>query len=172
MRLLHTPKKNKGLTILEVVMYFGLMAVLTIVVMDSLFSLFKSYASIRAGQDLETTAIQVLDRMTRDIHDADSVVVNQSSFDIPAGYVTLAMNAAGTETIKYTASSSRIAVEKDGTYLGHLSLATIIVNNFNIKYINGTSTQALKIELGLTAPVRNASTTVYKNFYTTVQLRD
>lgn len=172
MSLFNALKQKKGLTILEVVIYFGLMAVLTVVVMDSLFSLFKSYSAIRAGQDLETTAIQVLDRITRDIHDADSVVVNQSSFNIPAGYVTLAMNAAGTETIKYVASSTRIAVEKNGVYLGHLSLSTVTVSNFNIKYINGTSTQALKIELGLTAPVRNASTTVYKNFYTTVQLRD
>lgn len=165
-------KLNKGMTLLEVVVYFALLATVTAVVIDSIFSLFKSYSSIKAGQDMETSAIQVLDRMTRDIRDADSVVVNQSTFGVPAGYVTLSMNTAGTETIKYSASSSKIAVDKNGAYLGNLSLSSVIVDKFNIRYINGTSTQALKIELGLIGSVRHASTTIYKNFYTTVQLRD
>lgn len=165
-------KHKKGVTILEVVIYFSLLVVLSGVVINSLFSLFKSYSTIRVGQDLETTAIQVLDRMTRDIHDASTVVVNESSFGVPLGYVTLAMNAAGSEKVKYTASSSQIAVDKNGVYLGNISLSTVTVNNFTIRYINGTSTQALKIELGLTGMVRNASSTISKNFYTTVQLRD
>lgn len=165
-------KRNKGVTLVEIVIYFALLAVVTAVVIDSLFSLFKSYAAIKVGQDMETTAIQVLDRMTRDIHDADSVLVAQSSFGIPTSYVTLSMNPAGTETVRYIASSSQIAVDKNGVYLGNLSLSTITVDNFNIRYINGTSTQALKIELGLMGQVRNASTTIYKDFYTTVQLRD
>lgn len=167
-----TQKYKKGVTLLEAVVYFSLLAIVSMVVVDSLFSLFRSYSIIRVGQDIETSAIQVLDRMTRDIRDADSVVVGQSSFGIPASYVTLSMNSSGTDLVKYSASSSRIVVDKNGVYLGNLSLSTVTVDNFNIRYINGTSTQALKIELGLVGTVRHASTTMYKNFYTTVQLRD
>ncbi|MEN9604606.1 MAG: hypothetical protein RJB39_291 [Candidatus Parcubacteria bacterium] len=173
MKHIQTKNNKAGMTLIELVIYFSLLAVLSAVVVSSIFSLFKSYASIKVGQDMETTAIQVLDRMTRDIHDADSILVNLSSFGIPSSYVTLSMNSSASETIKYyVASTTKIAVDKNGVYLGELSLSTVKIDNFLIRYINGTSTQALKIELGLIGEVRNASTTIYKNFYTTVQLRD
>jgi type II secretory pathway pseudopilin PulG len=168
-------KHTKGMTLIEIILYFTLLTILSASVISSLFSLFKSYSQIRVAQDMETTAIQVLDKMTRDIHDAEDVVIAQSSFGIPESYVTLSVpNALGSsDIVKYYATSSQIKVDKNGTYLGDLSLSTADVNSFVIRFINGTSTKALKIELGLQAEVRNSSTTViYKNFYTTVQLRD
>src|SRR3989344_5665473 len=172
-----TPKQysySKGFTLVESIVYFSLLVILSIVVINSLFSLFGSYSKIKAMQDMETTAIQVLDRITRDARASNTIIDAQSSFSVPQGYVSLYMLAPGggsMDTVKYYASSSAIKIDKNGTYLGDLSLSSVKVNSFLLRYINGTSTRALKIELGLQTSVRHSSSTIYKNFYTTVQLR-
>ncbi len=166
-------KQNRGFTLIETLIYLSLLIVLGAIVINSVFSLFSSYSKIRLTQDMETTAIQVLDKMTRDIHASTAVVDAQSSFNVPNGYVSLSIpNGAGTDTVKYYATSSQIKVDKNGVYLGDLSLKSVMVNSFDIDYVNGTSTKALKIELQLQAAVRNSTETLYKTFRTTVQLRD
>ena len=165
---------NKGFTIIETLVYMSLLVVIGLVVVDSTVSLFASYSQVRVAQDMETTAIQVLDKISRDVRNATSIVENQSSFNIPESYVTLTVpnSLGGSDSIKYYASNGKVSVDKNGVYLGTLSLPSITVNNFELKYINGTSTKALKILLNLQAPIRDNPGVKYENFYTTVQMRD
>lgn len=166
---------SKGFTLVESIVYFSLLVILSVVVINSLFSLFGSYSKIKAMQDMETTAIQVLERITRDARAANAIIDAQSSFSVPQGYVSFYIVAPGggsMDSVKYYASSSVIKVDKNAVYLGDLSLSSVQVNSFLLRYINGTSSKALKIELGLQTNVRHSSSTIYKNFYTTVQLRN
>ncbi len=167
-------KQNRGFTLIETLIYLSLLIVLGAIVINSVFSLFSSYSKIRLTQDMETTAIQVLDKMTRDIHDASGIVDAQSSFGVPSSYVSLSIptGGGGSNTAKYYVAGGKIKFDKNSEYLGDLSLSSVTVNNFDIDYVNGTSTKALKIELQLQAAVRNSTETLYKTFRTTVQLRD
>lgn len=166
-------KTQSGLTILEIVIYFGMLAALTVVVISSLMSLFKSYNVIKLNQNIETSAIQVMDKMTRDIRDADEVAIAQSSFGSPVSAVAVNITTDSiTDTYRYYAASSTIKYSKNGVYLGDLTQPGVVVNSFTAHYINGTSTQAIKIELNLQATLRNETSPMSKNFYTTVQLRN
>lgn len=166
--------KNKGFTIIETITYMSLLVLVGLIVTQSLINLFASYSQIRVSQDMESTAIQVIDKMSRDVRNATSIVENQSSFGIPQSYVSLLVqNELGsTDTIKYYVNNNKISVDRNGIYIGDLSASAITINNFDIRYINGTSTKALKIYLGLEAPIRDNPGVKYENFYTTVQLRD
>lgn len=165
---------ERGVTLIEIIIYFTLLAIMSGVVINSLFSLFSSYGQIKVIQDMETTAILVLDKLNRDIQSAQSVNIAQSSFGIPESYLTLTVpnTTGGTDTIKYYATSSKIKVDKNGAYLGTLSLSSVSVNNFIIRQITSSSTSAFKVELGLQGTARNSTSTIYKNFYTTAQLRE
>lgn len=164
---------KKGLTILEIVIYFSMLSVLTVVVISSLMTLFKSYNAIKLNQNIETSAIQIMDKMTRDIRDADSLALAQSSFATPQGSVALNItNNSVTDVYRYYATSSTVKLSKNGTFIGDLTQAGVIVNSFTLYYINGTSTQAIKIELNLQANPKYGASTISRNFYTTVQLRN
>ncbi len=169
----HVQTKHKGISILETVIYFSMLAVLTLVVTRSLMSLFKSYSVIKTQQDVETSAIQIIDKLTRDIRDSNAVVLASSSFNVPEGSVGLSIvNGSVTDQYAYYSTSSVLKVSKNGVYLGDLSQPGVVVNSFIARYINGTSTQAIKIELNLQATPRYGVPPISKNFYTTVQLRD
>lgn len=164
---------KKGLTILEIVIYLSMLSVLTVVVISSLMSLFKSYSVIKLHQDIETSAIQVMDKVTRDIRDANEIALAQSSFGVPLGSVAVNITTdAVTDVYRYYVASSTVKVSKNGIFLGDLTQRGVIVNSFTAYYINGTSTQAVKIELNLQATPRYGTSTISKNFFTTVQLRN
>ncbi|MES2623480.1 MAG: prepilin-type N-terminal cleavage/methylation domain-containing protein [Patescibacteria group bacterium] len=164
---------RKGFSLVEIVIYFSMLAVLTIVVISSLMSLFKSYSVIKLQQDIEASAIQVLDKMTRDIRDADGVVSAQSSFGVPEGSVALTITTDSvTDTYRYYVASSSVKVSKNGTYIGDLTQSSVTVNSLTAYEILGTSTHAIKLELNLQATPRYGTSTISENFYTTVQLRN
>ena len=178
-RNIHRQKKynvrNAGLSILELVVYFSMLSVLTVVLISSLMSLFKSYSVIKVQQDIETSAIQVMDKVTRDLRDASEIALAQSSFGVPLGSVAVNIDTETTTDVYryYLASTTAsIKLDKNGTYLGDLTQSGVIVNSFTAYYINGTSTQAVKIELNIQGTPRFGTTTISKNFYTTVQLRN
>ena len=172
----HNLKKHiytKGVSLLETVVYFSMLAVLTLVVIVSLMSLFKSYSVIKLQQDIETSAIQVMDKMTRDIRDARGIRITESSFGVPQGALSLDIYTDPvTDIYKYYVASSSIHMSKNGVYLGVLTHPNVLVNSFTVYHVNGTSTQAVKIELDLQVTPRYGTSTIHKNFYTTVQLRN
>lgn len=166
---------KKGITLIESIVYFSLLAILVSVVMTSLISLFKSYSYVQAEQDIEATAIQVFDKLTRDIKNANSVVTASSSFNVPQGAVAVTIastTASVVETYRYYWNNYTVQISRDSTQLGMLSSKTVTVGSFTARHINGTSTQAIKFEMNLTITPHFGTTTISKNFYTTIQLRD
>lgn len=168
-------KYKSGLTLIEAVIYFSMLAVLVTVVMSSLISLFKSYSFVKSEQDIETTAIQVFDKLTRDVQNANSIVSASSSFGVAEGSIGITIastSGATTDNFSYYSQNGALKVSQNGIYIGNLSLPSVTVNSFVVRYINGTSTQAMKIELNLQATPRFGTSTINENFYTTIQLRD
>ncbi len=164
---------TRGLTILEIVIYFSMLSVLTVVVISSLMNLFKSYSVIKLHQNIETSAIQVMDKLTRDIRDANEIAIDESAFGVPLGSIAVNITTDSvTDKYKYYNASGTIKLSKNNVFLGDLTQLGVVANSFKAYYINGTTTQAIKIELNLQATPRYSTSTISKNFYTTVQLRN
>lgn len=166
---------NKGFSILETVLYVTMLMLLTATVMSSLISLFTSYGVVKVQQDIETSAIQILDKLTRDIRNTTSIILNESAFNVPQGSIALTVVYDGSNDVyKYYVASGTLKVSKNAVYLGDLSQSGIIVNNFVLRQVTGSSVvdNAIKIELNLQGSLRYGSSTISKNFYTTVQRRN
>ncbi len=61
---------------------------------------------------------------------------------------------------------------KDGVDFANLSTNNITVSNFKIYYISASSTEAIKVELNLETTPHLYGSTISKNFYTTILLRE
>jgi len=156
-------KNKKGYSMVELMIYLALLITVSVLVVDNIISLFKNYSIVKSNQEIEYNAINILDKLTRDTRRSKNVILNQSSFEIPQGAV--ALNTAS-NTIKFYLEDNKIKYMQDGNFVDNLSTKSVTVNNFKIYYISSTSTEAIRVELGLNIK------SLYKNFYTTIQLRE
>ena len=167
-------KKSSGFTLVETIFYLAFLVILLGVVIMLIISVAQTYQTIQATKNLESSAIFSLERMSRDIRNATSVNVAQSTLaSSTAGVLVLnTLDASSTaQTLKfYIATSTKaVSVDYSGAYVGPLTLSGVTVNTLEFRLTTSTNSQAVKIDLGLTSVVGGASTT--KNFYTTVVLR-
>lgn len=167
---------NLGFSIVEIIIYFGLLAVISTLVIGNIITLFKNYNIARSNQEIEYNAINIIDKLTRDARDAKSINITDSSFSVAQGAVSLhiasSTNDNASNTIKFYLNNNKVKYMKDGVDFGNISTNAVNVSNFKIYYIPASSTEAIKVELTLdTIPHLNTNS-ISKNFYTTIQLRE
>lgn len=162
-------KNIKGFSLIEIIIYLALLIIVSVLVIQNLISLFKNYNVVKTNQEIEYNAINIIDKISRDVKSSKNVIVNESIFSIPQGAVSL-NTASG--TVKYYLEENKIKYMKNGFYFSNLSTKNIIVDNFKLYYINATNTEAIRLELGLRSKAHLNSDFINKNFYTTIQLRE
>jgi type II secretory pathway pseudopilin PulG len=170
-------KNNKsGFSIVEIIIYFGLLAVISTLVTTNIISLFKNYNIARSNQEIEYNAINIIDKLTRDVRDAKNINIADSSFAVAEGSVSLNIasttNNTASNTIKFYLNNNKVKYMKDGVDFGNISTNAVNVSNFKIYYISASSTEAIKVELTLDTVPHLNSTSISKNFYTTILLRE
>ncbi len=161
-------KNIQGFSIIETVVYLALLIIVSVLVIQNIILLFKNYNIVKTNQEIEYNAINIIDKISRDIKDSKNVIVNESVFSIPQG--SLSLNTAS-GSIKYYFEDNKIKYMKDGNYFSNLSTKNIFVDNFKFYYINATNTEAIRLELGLRSKAHLDNDFINKNFYTTIQLR-
>ena len=176
MNKIYNTNKNTGFSLVEIIIYFALLAIISTLVISSMISLFKNYNIVRANQAIEYNAISILDKLTRDARDSRSVNISDSSFSVAQGAVSFnigsSTDSTASTTIKFYVNNGKVKYMKNGVDFGNLSTNDITVSNFKIYYINASSTEAIKVELNLEVTPHLYSATISKNFYVTILLRE
>lgn len=167
---------KQGFSIVEIIIYFGLLAVISTLVIGNIIALFKNYNIARSNQEIEYNAINILDKLTRDTRDAENINISDSSFSVAQGTISLKISSSTNEisssTVRFYLNNGKLKYMKDGVDFGNISTGSVNVSNFRIFYINSSSTEAIKVELTIdTIPHLNQNS-ISKNFYTTIQLRE
>jgi hypothetical protein len=171
MKFLSREKYQKGVSMVEMVVYISILALVSIVVINALYSLGRSYQSMRRAEVIETTAQVALERMVREIRDASSVDVSDSQFNDPAGSLTInTLNEAETLTaVRFYLLDGRIRVEEDGVDMGPLSPADATVTELVFNRITTAESEAVKMDM--TVESARGVEVQSKKFYSTVVLR-
>jgi type II secretory pathway pseudopilin PulG len=164
--------KSKGFTIVELIVYLGILVLMLVAVVQSVVLLTSSYRNVKAIRDIEVSGMYIMDRMTRDIRSADSVSTIDSVFNTSPGTVVVSATdstTGGSTTTKFTVENNMLHVYRNTTLLGPLNRQSTTVTNLAFRRIVTPVSSAIKIELTLSA----ASTTspISKNFYNTIVLR-
>lgn len=162
---------NRGLSLIESVIYVSLFAMLMLVAMSSLFTTVKAFSGVRVLRDIDDSSVTIMERMTRDIKTAVSVNMAQSVFGTDPGRLVLTtMTASGTTmTVDYYVSGGAIRLRENGVDKGSLVSTKTHIDGVVFHYIANGATIGIKIDLHLTASRGVVSNT--EHFYNTVQLR-
>lgn len=166
--------RARGFTLVETIFYLAFMVILLGVVIMMVVSLAKTYQTIQATKNLESSAVFTLERITREIRNATSVDVNQSvlaSGTAGALFLNTTDVAGNPQTIKFylTSGTGLIKIDSNGSYVGPLTLSGVKASQLEFRLSTSTNSQAVKVVLVLNSAVGGASTT--DAFYTTVVLR-
>jgi type II secretory pathway pseudopilin PulG len=176
LKIKNNKNNQSGFSLVEIIIYFGLLAVISTLVTTNIISLFKNYNIVRSNQEIEYNAINILDKLTRDVRDARSVNIGDSSFSVAEGSISLNIasttNDTASNTIRFYLNNSKIKYMKDGVDVGNISTNAVNISNFRIYYISASSTEAVKVELTIDTIPRLNSSQISKNFYTTILLRE
>ena len=139
------------MTMIEIVIYSVLLAIIVAAVVSLLITLGSTYRSLQSTETIGTSAQTALERMTREIRAATSVDMGQSTLDLSPGQLTLNTldDSGSATTIQFFVLNGAIRVKEAGVDSGPLTSASVRVSNLIFRRSTTAQSQAVKIELTL-----------------------
>jgi len=163
-------KNNKGYSLVEMVIYISLLSVITIVLVNTVLSFTSSYKELAVLRAIDESAIDVMERLTREIRNSSGVDMVTSSFNSNPGFLTLTTVSGGVlSTQRFYLDDGVVKVDIDGVYLGPLTLSSATITNLVFRKLDNTVSSAIKIEMTISATV--GEITKARDFYSTVVMR-
>ncbi len=163
--LLNKKKQKEGFSLIEMVAYVGLLALLVTAVVKSLVSMTSSYADLRVAKSIVSSAETLLNRFTYEVKKTTSL---SGSFGTSSGSLTL--NQGATTTIFSLDNSGRAIISINGTS-AFLTGSDVKVTNFTFNQLQATSTSK-GVTLQLTLTNSSGRTIKSENFEATSLTRN
>ena len=163
--------RDKGSTLLEIVIYIFIFTFLAAAVTNALQSLIRSYTLIQSSGTLEFVAHTALERMTRDVRDSKSINLATSVLGTSPG--VLVLNSTDDDdndmTIEFFISSGVIRVKENNVDIGPISSNKATITRLIFTSVTTPNSKGVKLEL--TAESGNGSSYKSESFYTSAVLR-
>lgn len=159
-----------GYSIIEILVYLAIFTSLSILVINSFITILSSFNTTNMNRKLLESGSIVMERVSREIRQAESIDIANSSFNNSSGALQLNSTDGGTPAImKFIVANGDLNLYKDGNLLGNLLEQDISVTSLIFRRISTTSSEAVKIEM--TLEYSKGQSTRSENFYDTVILR-
>jgi hypothetical protein len=142
------------------------------VIFGVVVSFVRANRKIKISKNIESSAISVFERITREIHDAKDINMTESIFNTNPGILELSTtdDSGNNRVVKFYVDAEQIIhMSEDGVDIGALTLQNVKATNLNFKLINTPNSKAVKIEMTLQSGANDEVKT--NNFYNTAILR-
>ena len=165
---------KKGVTLLETVIYIAILALVSVLVINSILIMIRSFNSYRVLRHVNITGAIAMERITREIRFADTIDVG-SIFETHPGRLVLQTIDPVTEnpaTIDFFMSGNDLMFQKGGESAVSLTPGETELTNLIFREV-ATSTNSLSkvVKIELTVKEKRGSYEKSANFYNTTILR-
>ena len=161
----HEVKNKKGFTLLEILVYGSLLALLITLMANSIAALSHLIIEAKAERAVRSSAEAALERIAREIRFAESVNLGSSVLNTNPGTLALTSIDPFTEaaqTITITTSGNRVTIQKGVSGAEFLTSNKTAATNLVFRHMtNSTVSESARTEL----------TVGGEKFYTTTVLR-
>lgn len=147
---------NKGLTLIELVIYAAAFIMVTMVVTLFAFNLIRAQTKIRISQEVLDNAERAMEVMIFEIKHAKNIYSPTSNFSNHPGQLTLetARNTPQDESITYLDfyldGDERLCLKREGTEPEALVSENIKIINLVFNYLVASSTESVQIQVSAT----------------------
>lgn len=153
-------QKNKGFTLLELVIYVAGLLVLLAVMVAIIMQFYTLYKEIIAVPRADRTGLLVIDRLTKEIRSGDEIDTINSLFNSTNGIIEFDVDNAGTpQSRRFYVENGVIKYSEDGGAGVALSPKDLYVSNFYFTYVPTSVSQAVRLNLELQFMTRNGTET-------------
>jgi ABC-type lipoprotein release transport system permease subunit len=163
---MHSRTSASGVGAVELVIYTAILGLLTVAVITTTLSLNSTFQKSRAERVLVSAGSTAIERVTRDIRDADSINVPASTLNATSSVLTL---VTGATTTQYRLQNETLLVTVNGVDLGAVTAQNIRATSFVAVRYTSPKSDMVRIILDLTRTDRFATST--KRFTTSAVLR-
>lgn len=163
--------KKRGITLIEVVVYTALLAFLTVLVIRASLSMYDTYVYVKVLSDINNSATLSMERMGREIRDAESIDVGLSTFESNPGVLVInTTNGESSESVSFFIdASSRLVIQREGEEPSPLTESQLEISNLVFRHIITDHSEAVKIELSVQNTVKGE--VIERNYYNTIILK-
>ena len=151
---------KKGFSLIEMIFYVVILFFMLAIVIQVVYSIAKNDRIIESVRSIENSAINTLERVSREVRGAESVATTTGS---------LILNRTSTTTSEFYLSLGRVYLKENGVVTGALTEAdatvtSLIFTRFATSTIEGVRT-AITVEAGTSTHYR------VENFYSSAVIR-
>jgi len=160
---IHTESKalygEHGYAILELLFYIAFFAVLSLVVINAMITMTRSFRETSIQGELIQSGV-IMERISREVRQAyDISSINLSSTD----------SSGANKTVEFLLSGSNLQLLENSTLIGNLNTPNIAVTALSFTQITTTKGKAVKVIL--TVKSNSDALARTKDFYDTIVLR-
>ncbi len=160
---------KKGFSLAETIVYIALLAIIFIVVINSLVAIMTSYYTVKSSKDIENSAMLGLDRIERDTKNAASIASISTSTN-PNSITINTFDTNGNPLVdRFYVATGTLSVDENGIYSGPLSVSGVTVTSLIFSPINTGNSSGVRIQMTLQTGSGNAFKS--KNFFDTALMR-
>lgn len=160
-----TQFRQKGFSIIELIVYLAVLSAISILAVGTLLSLSQSYISVIVSRNIHSAAAASLELMGREIR-ASSNIHASSTLGLHPGLLSL--DRSGTTTEFFLASTT-LRVRENGDDIGALTNEDAEVTNLVFYQLDNGTSKGIRIELEITSSARGF--TRVERFYDFIVLR-
>lgn len=158
-------QKKKGFSLLETIVYVTILAVLLVVVVNTLLIVGRAYGTVSASRALNRSTVAALDRITHEIRQATSISGTGTVFGSDPSVVTL--DSAGVQ-ISIGVNNGVLQITEDGI-TQDITADDVTVTSFIAEQIITGRSDGVKMTIGMAAGEGNQSRS--ETFYISALLR-
>jgi type II secretory pathway component PulJ len=162
-------EKKSGYSLVEMLIYVALVFLISTVVVQMLVNFSQTYRTLITLRNIEHAAIDSIERMTRDIRGATTVIEGSSVFGTNPGVLTLVktVNSVSTTT-RYYVDNGVMKLDVNNVYFGPLTSSNTSVTNIVYRLLNNGTSKAIKIDMTIQGGTGPAMKT--KTYHSTIVL--
>ena len=139
-------KLKAGFSLVEMLFYIAILALSLVAVMQTLLVVTRSYGVLRNAQHIEEETALSLERMLREIRDANDIADAGSTFGTHPGVLALkTTDAIGTaRTVEFSLAAGKLSLKENGVVTGFLTSMSTTISNLVFRKITRHAEKALR----------------------------
>lgn len=163
---------NKGFSLVETVIYIGLMTTMLFSLLSLIDSASKTNSILKSSRNIERSAINVMNNISLYTGDASVIDMVNTNFNIATGSISLSTysKTGVSTTTKIYLLDNQVMLSQNNIVVGPLSLSDVRVTSLIFRNMSTSTFNGFKVEM----KIDNASSSfgyLSNNFYGSYILR-
>ena len=163
---------NKGFSLVETVIYIGMMTVLLFSLITLISSATSTHVILKSSRNIERSAINIMNSINMYADEASVIDITNTRFDNASGSISLMVtdNLGHSTSTKIYLSNNQVVLSINNVVAGPLNLSDVRVTNLTFRNMSTSTFNGFKVEMTIDNGT-SSSRYFSENFYNSYILR-